>query len=256
MNDAHSSERKIKKTLILREKELDKLGSGFQMEKIVRTGFNKPYDEEYARLCILRYFPCLALCLEVNEKDPPDLIDKRSSVGIEVVRAISQVDAERENRYYEFLHKKEFDIEGNLINKIEKNGGRFRFDPESGLVGTSGSVKDNLYQLIGERIVSKTKKLNKSNYGKGLSIKYDYLFIYNSGGFCFERDLGESIDKIYEEALVECPRKYTKIIIYCDHDIFLYDVLEHKVVHKSISDEEIEEMKGIAVQHVNQIHEL
>ena len=214
---------------------------------------DKPYDEEYARLCILRCFPSLDLYLELNEKDPPDLIDKRSSVGIEVVRAISQADAERENQYYKFLHKKESNIKENLINKIEKSGGRFHFDLESGLVSTSGPIKDNLYQLIGERIVSKIKKLNKPNYGKGSSIKCDYLFIYNSGGFCFERDLGEAIDTIYKEQLTEYPRLYTKIIIYCDHDIFLYDVLEHTVVHELISDKEIEKMSGIAVQHMNQI---
>lgn len=215
--------------------------------------FGRPYDEEYARLCILKCFPSLDLCLELNEKDPPDLIDKRSSVGIEVVRAISQADAERENKCYELLYKKEADVGENLIKKIEKNGGRFHFDPESGLVGTRGSIKDNLYQIIGERIVSKTIKLNNSNYGEGLSIKYNYIFIYNSGGFCFESDLGEVIDTIYKERLTEYPRLYTKIIIYCDHDIFLYDVLEKTVVHELISDKEIDEMRGIAVQHVKQI---
>ena len=209
--------------------------------------FGRPYDEEYARLCILRCFPDLDLCMELNEKDPPDLIDKRSCVGIEVVRAISKADAERENKCYELLYKKESEIKENLIKKIEKNGGRFHFDPESGLVGTSGSIKDNLYQLIGERIVSKTQKLNKPNYGKGLSIKHDYLFIYNSGGFCFENDLGEAIDTIYKEQLTEYPRLYTKIIIYCDHDIFLYDVLEKTVVHELISDKEIYEMKESAL---------
>ena len=211
--------------------------------------FDTPYDEEYARLCILKCFPSLDLCLELNEKDPPDLIDKRSSVGIEVVRAISQDDAERENKCYELLYKKESEIKENLIKKIEKNGGRFHFDPESGLVGTSGSIKDNLYQLIGEEIVSKTQKLNKPNYGKGLSIKHDYLFIYNSGGFCFENDLGEAIDTIYKEKLTEYPRRYTKIIIYCDHDIFLYDVLEKTVVHELISDKEIYEMKESALHN-------
>ena len=209
--------------------------------------FGRPYDEEYARLCILRCFPDLDLCMEHNEKDPPDLIDKRSCVGIEVVRAISKADAERENKCYELLYKKESEIKENLIKKIEKNGGRFHFDPESGLVGTSGSIKDNLYQLIGERIVSKTQKLNKPNYGKGLSIKHDYLFIYNTGGFCFENDLGEAIDTIYKEKLTEYPRRYTKIIIYCDHDIFLYDVLEKTVVHELISDKEIYEMKESAL---------
>ncbi len=211
--------------------------------------FGRPYDEEYARLCILRYFPSLDLCLELNEKDPPDLIDKRSSVGIEVVRAISQADAERENKCYELLYKKESEIKEKLINRIEKNGGRFHFDPESGLVGERGPIKDNLYQLIGEGIVSKTQKLNKPNYGKGLSIKHDYLFIYNSGGFCFESDLGEAIDTIYKEQLTEYPRLYTKIIIYCDHDIFLYDVLEHTVVHELISDKEIDEMKESALHN-------
>lgn len=211
--------------------------------------FGRPYDEEYARLCILRCFPDLDLCMELNEKDPPDLIDKRSCVGIEVVRAISKADAERENKCYELLYKKESEIKENLIKKIEKNGGRFHFDPESGLVGTSGSIKDNLYQLIGEEIVSKTQKLNKPNYGKGLSIKHDYLFIYNSGGFCFESDLGEAIDTIYKEQLTEYPRLYTKIIIYCDHDIFLCDVLEKTVVHELISDKEIYEMKESALHN-------
>ena len=209
--------------------------------------FGRPYDEEYARLCILKCFPSLDLCLELNEKDPPDLIDKRSSVGIEVVRAISQADAERENTFHKNLYKKEADVGENLIKKIEKNGGRFHFEPESGLVGERGPIKDNLYQLIGERIVSKTQKLNKPNYGKGLSIKHDYLFIYNSGGFCFESDLGEAIDTIYKEQLTEYPRLYTKIIIYCDHDIFLYDVLEKTVVHELISDKEIDEMQETAL---------
>lgn len=211
--------------------------------------FGRPYDEEYARLCILRCFPDLDLCMELNEKDPPDLIDKRSCVGIEVVRAISKADAERENSFHKYLYKKESEIKENLIKKIEKNGGRFHFEPESGLVGTRGSIKDNLYQLIGERIVSKTTKLNNSNYGKGLSIKHDYLFIYNSGGFCFERNLGEAIDTIYKEQLTEYPRLYTKIIIYCDHDIFLYDVLEKTVVHELISDKEIYEMKESALHN-------
>ena len=57
------------------------------------------------------------------------------------------------------------------------------------------------------------------------------------------------IDKIYKENLTEYPRRYTKIIIYCDHDIFLYDILEHTVVHKLISDKEIDEMKESALHN-------
>ena len=48
------------------------------------------------------------------------------------------------------------------------------------------------------------------------------------------------IDKIYKENLTEYPRLYTKIIIYCDHDIF---------VHKLISDKEIDEMKESALHN-------
>ena len=59
--------------------------------------------------------------------------------------------------------------------------------------------------------------------------------------------MGEAIDTIYKEKLTEYPRRYTKIIIYCDHDIFLYDVLEKTVVHELISDKEIYEMKESAL---------
>lgn len=211
--------------------------------------FYKPYDEEYARLCILRYFPRLAPKLELNKNDPPDLMDKHDGIGIEVVRAIAEGDAEIGSAYHNNLYKKEAAIKENLKGKIKKHGGWFYYDSESRLICARDSIKDNLYQLIGERIRSKTEKLNKSNYGQGLSTKYDYLFIYNSGGFCFDKDLGKEIDKIYKERLVEYPRRYTKIILYCDHDIFLYDVLEHKVVHGSISDKEIEEMKKVALHN-------
>lgn len=57
------------------------------------------------------------------------------------------------------------------------------------------------------------------------------------------------VDKIYKENLTEYPRLYTKIIIYCDHDIFLYDVLEKTVVHELISDKEIDEMKESALHN-------
>ena len=67
----------------------------------MRSTFSQPFDEEFARLCIEECFPELRWDLKRNQFDPPDIIDKEQNVGIEVVRAVEELNAQIMNAFAE-----------------------------------------------------------------------------------------------------------------------------------------------------------
>lgn len=84
----------------------------------MRSTFSQPYDEEFARRCIKLLFPQMFSELELNKNDPPDLVDEKSNIGIEVVRAIENEDAELSNAFATYRNKHISSVPDKLKKKI------------------------------------------------------------------------------------------------------------------------------------------
>lgn len=199
----------------------------------MRSTFCRPYSEEFARRCILKCFPEFEWKLLLNEQDPPDIIDDEAKVGIEVVSAVRQIDAELSNTYAQYKGRPISEVPEKLINKFKKYKAGLGCDSD-GRVISAGAVGGWTYKEIQDCIMAKTEKLNKLNYDR---FPVDALFINNSGGFCFEDDLqmiarGDcfSDDK---------QRQFQMIFIYCYRKVYLCDVVKNSVTHKCLKDDEI-----------------
>ena len=199
----------------------------------MRSTFCRPYSEEFARRCILKCFPEFEWKLLLNEQDPPDIIDEGEKVGIEVVSAVRQIDAEFSNTYAQYKGRPISEVPEKLINKFKKYKAGLGCDSD-GRVISAGSVGGWTYKNIQDCITAKTEKLNKPNYDR---FPVDALFINNSGGFCFEDDLqmiarGDcfSDDK---------QRQFQMIFIYCSHEVYLCDVINNRITTRYLQDDEI-----------------
>lgn len=83
----------------------------------MRTTFSHPYSEEFARQCIMHCFPELEWNLQLNNDDPPDLIDEIKSVGIEVTSA--NQDAEIDFLFEKYIRHEKDAIPEKTKKKIE-----------------------------------------------------------------------------------------------------------------------------------------
>ncbi|MEF2675233.1 MAG: hypothetical protein U0M70_03240 [Eubacteriales bacterium] len=199
----------------------------------MRSTFCRPYSEEFARRCILKCFPEFEWKLLLNEQDPPDIIDEEGKVGIEVVSAVRQIDAELSNTYAQYKGRPKSEVPEKLINKFKKYKAGLGCDSD-GLVISAGSVGGWTYKEIQDCITAKTEKLNKPNYDR---FTVDALFIKNSGGLCFEDDLqmiarGDCFSN-------DKQRQFQMIFIYCYRKVYLCDAVKNSVTHRCLKDDEI-----------------
>ena len=202
---------------------------------IMRSTFSQPYDEEFARRWICLLFPELGYKLKINCEDPPDLIDEASSVGIEVVQAVDNKDAELSNAFAIYKGKKISCVPEKLLRRISSKSRRLICDDRGIIIGASFSTKHNIYRLIEGMINKKQKRLNCAGYRK---FERNGLFIYNSSGFCFEKGIRDLISGL-------CSREsmgmmFDFIIIYCGHEVWFIDVNLCDVKKRLLSDEEID----------------
>lgn len=123
----------------------------------MRSTFCRPYSEEFARRCILKCFPEFEWKLSLNEQDPPDIIDEEGKVGVEVVSAVRQIDAELSNTYAQYKGRPKSEVPEKLINKFKKYKAGLGCDSD-GLVISAGSVGGWTYKEIQDCITAKTEK--------------------------------------------------------------------------------------------------
>lgn len=199
----------------------------------MRSTFCRPYSEEFARRCILKCFPEFEWKLLLNEQDPPDIIDDEAKVGIEVVSAVRQIDAELSNTYAQYKGRPISEVPEKLINKFKKYKAGLGCDSDRRVI-SAGSVGGWTYKDIQDCITTKTEKLNKPNYDR---FPVDALFINNSGGFCFEDDRqmiarGDSFPD-------DKQRQFQMIFIYCSHEVYLCDVINNRITTRYLQDDEI-----------------
>ena len=102
---------------------------------MVQSIIDTPYDEEFARICIMTCFPDFDLHLERNPADPPDIVDKTRDIGIEVTRALSIQAGQLDDAFSEYMGKEKSCVPENLSKKINKNG--------YGLVYNKSNQKEN-----------------------------------------------------------------------------------------------------------------
>ena len=206
----------------------------------MRTTFSHPYSEEFARQCIMHCFPELEWNLQLNNDDPPDLIDEIKSVGIEVTSA--NQDAEIDFLFEKYIRHEKDAIPEKTKKKIESLRGRFIFsdaDGEEVLAGCLHGVRQIDFENVIRSVITKTERLNKGNY-KYYSI--DGLFVNDSDSFLFEKGVPEIMERIERET--NCyKRHYSTLFVFCHHDMYMIDVDNRTISAKQISDEEIEEIK-------------
>lgn len=215
----------------------------------MRSTFCQPYDEEFARRCILNCFPEFGWKLLLNKQDPPDIIDEEALIGIEVVRAEDGKDAEFFNTYAQYHGKPKSDVPETLTNKFEKNGAKFFCNPD-GIVFGAGCFGIEMFKNIQRCITKKTENLNKPSYNK---FGVDALFIYNSGRFCFENDLqmiarGDCFPDHQQ-------RKFQLIFIYSDHEVYLCNVINNTVMTRRLQDDDIYRLQKESLYEIDRNNE-
>lgn len=209
----------------------------------MRSTFCAPFDEEFARRCIMFAFPELKWDLTLQKSDPPDLADKNRNIGVEVVRAVTKEDAELANAYVQYSNESIENMPLQLRKKVDKGYSGFICDSENKIIGAKFSIKDNLYDVIKMQILRKTQILNSYRYN---SFFTDCVFVYNSDGFCHKNGLMELMD----ELVLECKdyqKQFELLFIYCLHEIYLCDQERKTVECRRINDDETERMKKEAL---------
>ena len=216
----------------------------------MRSTFETPYDEYFARLCINSVFQELGFQLDVVSNDPPDLEDREKGISVEVVRATTEYNSQLHFAYSLTKGESRTNVPKKLDVKISKGNGGLIADEKNNVVGVRYPIVSKPYELIENALMKKTEILNTQRYPE---YKENCLFVYNSGRFCFEKGLKKSVKEL--KLREKFNRTFNKIFIYCDHDVFLYDIGEDVVYIKKIDDEIIEQMKEGTLKEIGRHEE-
>lgn len=188
--------------------------------------------------------------LELNKNDPPDLVDEKSNIGIEVVRAIENEDAELSNAFATYRNKHISSVPDKLKKKITLGFKGLVCDNDGIIIGANFGVKDNLYKTIEERIQAKSKRLNAIGH---LKLNTNGLFIYNSHGFCFENDLNALLHKLSNN--YANIKLFDFIIIYCSHEVWYCDIKLQSISCRRLNDRQIEALKKETLEAIGRAKE-
>lgn len=216
--------------------------------KKMRSTFDTPYDEEFARLCIMRCFPELKLNLERALSDPPDLIDNEKDVGVEVVRATTRKKEQLRSAFSQYSGANKEYVPDNLRKKINDDSQGLIYDDDNMVIGADFGISSDLYGDIINSVLNKTKRLNSSTYP---GFQEDMLFVFNSDGFCFENGLQSMFSEI-SKMIGEQNRCYTTLFVYCSHTIFMVD--ENRVEYCEMTDADIEDLKRTAINNLGRMN--
>lgn len=157
----------------------------------MKNDYNKDYFEKYALLSLVYCYDDKLHSMKKHER--PDWIDKNRSIGLEVTRALSPKDGERESiieRYFCKGYKPE-----EIINKAnrELKCNKDMFKIADGICYVEKNVNySDVKQLIIDTINTKISKLN-SHYDK---FNKNWLYVFTDSSLLDDGDIEEIILKI------------------------------------------------------------
>jgi len=173
------------------------------------------YHEELARSILQIYVP--DICSHLLLDDIPDLQDPSGAIGIEVVRAVS--DGEADAFFYKNLNKTVEEISERGLNKFEKLGAHPII--YKGRLGGAEYPAHWSWEVTLAAIVNKIFILNKGHYHE--FEKYG-LFVFSKDADC------ETIDWLkgeIKELQKDVPKKFDFVFIYHEpYRLFVMDLLK------------------------------
>lgn len=177
------------------------------------------YYECYAKIVLEDLFP--SAFSELLLKDKPDLQDIQNQVGIEVTIAETRETMETQ-RLYSTLHDADDITKLRKIERIEQCGAIYA---EGILFGPNGTDD---FILINHAINEKTKKLQKSEYGK---FNEYHLFVFSS--------ILASDDMLRDELnylrQIEASKCFKRIYINVPEEVWCFDLIANTYAVFSIA---------------------
>lgn len=199
----------------------------------------------------MHYCPEFGWMLEYNEDDPPDLCDGDCQVGVEVTRAVLEEDAQLADAYARYCSKNRDEIPKGLLKKISKGSSRglvFEGETVIGAYSVYGSGPD---EIVVDAVIKKTDRLNRKDYP---SYKTDAIFVYNSGRILFEKSIKDIFDSLRLRIPHDC-RRFHYLFIYCDHELYICNLLDETVTTRKVTDSFIEETKETVLMKIGRAAE-
>ena len=183
------------------------------------------YPEVKAKLILEHIDPIMYGGLIV--KDKPDLIDYKTSLGVEVTEADPQANKEADALYSE-MQNNGFDATAGarLIEKIEQLGGQVI---DGILYGPGGN---DSFDLIMDAFKKKTEKLNKGEYE---SLEHNHLFIF-SWILADRRMLEGALCRFAE--LNALPIKFERVIVNAPGRNYDFDLINQTVEERPFGSRE------------------
>lgn len=157
----------------------------------MKNDYNKEYFEKYALLSLVYCYDDKLHSMKKHER--PDWIDENRSIGLEVTRALSSTDGERESIIERYFCKGYTPEE--IINKAncELKYNKDMFKIADGFCYVEKNVNySDVKQLIIDTINTKISKLN-SNYDK---FNKNWLYVFTDSSLLDDGDIEEIILKI------------------------------------------------------------
>ena len=174
------------------------------------------YPEVYAKLILEHIDPVMYGGLIV--KDKPDLIDYKTSLGVEVTEANSQAGKEADALYSK-MQNNDLDAAkyARSIERIEQLGGQVI---DGILYGPGGN---DCFDLIMDAFIKKAEKLNK---GKFEPLKHNHLFII-SWILANRRMLEDALRRFAK--LNTLPVKFERVIVNVPGRNYDFNLINHTV---------------------------
>lgn len=157
----------------------------------MKNDYNKDYFEKYALLSLVYCYDDKLHSMKKHER--PDWIDENRSIGLEVTRALSPKDGERESIIERYFCKGYTPEE--IINKAnrELKCNKDMFKIADGICYVEKNVNySDVKQLIIDTINTKISKLN-SHYDK---FNKNWLYVFADSSLLYDGDIEEIILKI------------------------------------------------------------
>ena len=172
------------------------------------------YPEVYAKLILEHIDPVMYGGLVA--KDKPDLIDHKTSLGVEVTEANPQASKEIDAKYSEMQNDNLDAAEyARSKERIEQLGGQVI---DGILFGPGGN---DCFDLIMDAFIKKAKKLNKGEYE---SLEHNHLFIFS--WILADRRMLENALRRFAELNV-LPVKFERLIVNVPSRNYDFDLINH-----------------------------
>ena len=181
--------------------------------------FGKDYFEEYALLSLEKCYDTAFSHTNFKKDESPDWQSEELETGIEVSRALSKEEGERQFIVNEYFGR---GLGGELIRKavqkrFSKHGDLIKVIDNTAYVTNEVNSFSEKYGAIEDRIIEKTKKLN-DNYRL---FKNNYLYVFANTGLLAEWDIEFIFNRI-KDKLDSYSKQFDKVFIYSYDKIWVY----------------------------------